>query len=135
MDVKVEASGTLQPPLIVEVKSKASGQVLSLNAQTGDEVRKGMLLATIDPRDVRNAYAQAQADLEVAKAQLQTTSEQRKRSDALRKSNVITAQEYESAVLSEAQAKAQLVKAQVNLELAQQKLGDVTIEAPLNATV
>src|SRR5512146_997818 len=88
MDVKVEASGTLQPPLIVEVKSKAGGQVLSLNAQTGDEVRKGTLLATIDPRDVRNSYAQSEADLQVAKAQLQTATEQRKRSDALHKSNV-----------------------------------------------
>ncbi len=135
MDVKVEASGTLQPPLIVEVKSKAGGEVLSLNAQTGDEVRKGTLLATIDPRDVRNSYAQAEADLAVAQASVQTATEQRKRSDALRKSNVITAQEYESAVLSEAQAKSQLVKAQVNLQLAQQKLSDVTIEAPINATV
>ncbi len=41
LDVKVEASGTLQPPLIVEVKSKASGQVLKLFAQTGDEVKTG----------------------------------------------------------------------------------------------
>lgn len=135
LDVKVEASGTIQPPLIVEVKSKASGQVLRLFVQTGDEVKMGQMLADIDPRDVRNAYDQAAADLEVAKAQQSTTSEQRKRDDALRQSNVITAQEYESAVLSEAQAKAQLVKAQVNLELAKQKLGDVTIEAPLNATV
>jgi len=135
LDVKVEASGTIQPPLIVEVKSKASGQVLKLFVQTGDEVKMGQMLANIDPRDVRNAYDQATADLEVAKAQLSTAAEQRKRDDALRKSNVITAQEYEAAVLSEAQGKAQLVKAQVNLELARQKLGDVTIEAPLNATV
>ncbi len=135
LDVKVEASGTMQPPLIVEVKSKASGQVLKLFAQTGDEVKQGQRLADIDPRDVRNAYAQAQADLEVAKAQVSTASEQRKRSEALRKSNVITAQEYEQSVLAEASAKSQLVKAQVNLELAQQKLGDVSIEAPLNATV
>ena len=135
LDVKVEASGTLQPPLIVDVKSKASGQVLKLHAQTGDEVKRGQLLAEIDPRDVRNAYAQAEADLEVAKASLSTATEQRKRSEALRKGNVITAQEYEQAVLSAASAKSQLVKAQVNLELAQQKLSDVTIEAPINATV
>ncbi len=135
LDVKVEASGTLQPPLIVEVKSKASGQVLKLFAQTGDEVKQGQLLANIDPRDVRNAYAQAAADLDVAKAQLSTAVEQRKRSEALHKSNVITSQEYEAAVLSEASAKSQLVKGQVNLELAQQKLSDVTIEAPANATV
>jgi HlyD family secretion protein len=135
LDVKVEASGTLQPPLIVEVKSKASGQVLKLFAQTGDEVKMGQLLANIDPRDVRNAYSQAVADLDVAKAQLATSTEQLKRDEALRKSNVITAQEYEQAVLAQASAKSQLVKGQVNLELAQQKLGDVTIEAPLNATV
>ncbi len=135
LDVKAEASGTVQPVLIVEVKSKASGEILKLHAETGEEVKKGTLLAEIDPRDVSNALSQAQADLEVARVRLQTSSEQLKRSEQLRKSNVITEQEYETAALDEANARAQLVKAQTNLELAQQRMGDVTIRAPIDGTL
>jgi HlyD family secretion protein len=135
LDVKVEASGTMQPPLIVDVKSKASGEVLKLYAETGDEVQAGKLLAEIDPRDVQNSFDQAQADLDVAKASLANATEQRKRADALRQSNVMTAQDYESATLQEANAKAQLIRAQTNLELAKQKLNDVKISAPISGTV
>ncbi|MBX6365712.1 MAG: efflux RND transporter periplasmic adaptor subunit, partial [Gemmatimonadetes bacterium] len=135
LDVKAEASGTVQPIVVVEVKSKASGEVLALHAETGDEVKRGTLLAEIDPRDVRNGLAQAEADLEVARVRLQTAIEQKKRSQELRKSNVITEQEFEAAALDEANARAALVKAQTNLELAQQRMGDVTIGAPIDGTI
>ncbi|HET9981980.1 MAG TPA: efflux RND transporter periplasmic adaptor subunit [Longimicrobiales bacterium] len=135
LDVTAEASGTVEPPLVVEVKSRASGQVVALHAETGDEVKRGTLLAEIDPRDVRNALSQAQADIELARMQVQTATEQRKRSEELRKANIITEQEFEQARLAETSARAGLVKAQTNLELAQQKMGDVTIGAPIDGTI
>ncbi|MBX6365625.1 MAG: efflux RND transporter periplasmic adaptor subunit [Gemmatimonadetes bacterium] len=135
LDVTAEASGTVEPPLIVEVKSRASGEVIALHAETGDEVKRGTLLAEIDPRDVRNALDQAKADLELARMQLQTATEQRKRSEELRKANVITEQEFEQARLTETSARAALVKAETNLQLAQQRMGDVTIGAPIDGTI
>lgn len=135
IDVRVEATGQIEPIRIVEVKSKASGEVLRIHVETGDEVAQGQLLAEIDPRDVRNALAQAEADLEVARARLQTSVAQRERAEELRKANVVTEQEYEAAVLDEANSRAQLIKAEVNLELAQERMGDVTIRAPLVGTI
>jgi HlyD family secretion protein len=135
LDVTAQASGTVEPPLVVEVKSRASGQVVALHAETGNEVKRGTLLAEIDPRDVRNALAQAQADMELARMQVQTASEQRKRSEELRKANIITEQEFEQARLTETSARAGLVKAETNLELARQKMGDVTIDAPIDGTI
>ena len=135
LEIRVEASGTVEPILVVEVKSKASGEITALHVETGDQVERGSLLATVDPRDVRNALAQAEADLEVARARLRISQSQQQRSEELREANVVTQQELEQAVLDAANARAQLIKAEVNLELARERMGDVAIRAPLTGTV
>jgi HlyD family secretion protein len=135
LDVRVEASGTVEPVRVVEVKSRASGEIQRIHVETGDEVPQGALLAEIDPRDVRNALDQAEADLEAARARVAVAESQFKRTTELRKARVVTQQEDEAADLERADARAQLVKAQTNLELARQREGDVTIRAPIAGTV
>jgi len=135
LEIKAEAVGLVEPIRIVEVKSKASGEVLELRVETGDYVERGELLAEIDPRDVRNGLLQAQADLEVAEARQRTAAAQLERSAELRAANVITEQEYESAQLELANANTQLVKARTNLELAQERMNDVRITAPIGGTI
>ena len=135
LEIRVEASGTVEPILVIEVKSKASGEITRMAVETGDEVSRGDLLADIDPRDVRNALAQAQADLEVARARVQIAQSQAERSQELREANVVTQQELESSTLELANARAALTRAQTNLELAQERMGDVTIQAPISGTV
>ncbi len=135
LEVLAEAAGLIEPVRLVEVKSKASGEVLRIHVETGQDVERGALLVEIDPRDVRNAFAQAEADLAVAEARLATTEAHKQRVEELRKANVVTEQEYESAALEEANARAQLVKARTNLELARERLGDVTVRAPIGGTI
>ena len=133
--ITAEATGTVEPIRSVEVKSKASGEILTLAVDVGDEVSTGALLVRIDPRDVRNAYDQAQADLEVARARLEISEAQSSRSKELLDGGVITTQEYENSRLDLANAQAARIKAQTNLELAEARLGDVTITAPLAGTI
>jgi HlyD family secretion protein len=135
LEVTAEAAGQIEPIRLVEVKSKASGEVTRLLVESGSTVKRGELLGQVDPRDVRNTFAQAEADLEVARARMTTAAAQKKRSEELLKANVITEQEYESATFEEANARAQLVKAQVNLELARERLSDVTIRAPIDGVI
>src|SRR5206468_3020455 len=52
--VSAQAAGTIQPDTTVEVKSKASGEVLRLGAETGQIVKRGAPLVNIDPRNARN---------------------------------------------------------------------------------
>jgi len=59
--VSASASGAIEPVLTVDVKSKASGEIIGMNVQTGDDVKEDQLLASIDPRIPRNNLAQAQA--------------------------------------------------------------------------
>jgi HlyD family secretion protein len=135
LNVRAEAAGLVEPIVTVEIKSKASGEVLAVHVETGQEVQRGKLLVEVEPRDVRNQYAQVDADLEVAAARAQTSAANRRRVEQLRKQNVATEQELETAVLEDANARAQLVKARTNLELARERLRDVTITAPLNGTI
>jgi HlyD family secretion protein len=135
LEIRAESSGEIEPIRVVEVKSKVSGELLQMPVETGDEVRQGELIASVDPRDVRNALAQTEADLELARARVATTESQRRRAEQLSKSGVMSTQELETAQLEETNARAQLLKAQTNLELAREKTGDVTIRAPITGTV
>ena len=76
--VSAQAAGTIQPDTVIEVKSKASDEILNIAVQTGQDVQRGDLMVEVDQRVPRNTVAQAQADLEVAKAQL-TNAESKKR--------------------------------------------------------
>lgn len=135
LDIRVEAAGQVEPILVIEVKSKASGEIKALHVDTGDEVERGSLMAEVDPRDVRNALAQAQADLDVAEARVTIAESQAERSRELREANVVTQQELESSILELANARASLTRAETNLELAQERMNDVTIRAPITGTI
>ncbi|HEX6037240.1 efflux RND transporter periplasmic adaptor subunit [Longimicrobium sp.] len=133
--LRAEASGEVEPIRTVEVKSKASGEILRVHVETGDYVEAGTLLAEVDPRDVQNALDQAEADLSSAQVQLRTARAQRQRVEALRESEIVTQDEYESAVNGEAAAQTQLVRAQTNARLARERSRDVTIRAPIAGTI
>jgi HlyD family secretion protein len=133
--LRAEASGEVEPIRTVEVKSKAGGEVLRVHVETGDYVQAGTLLAEIDPRDVQNALDQAEADLASAQVQLRTARAQRQRVESLRESEIVTQDEYESAVNAEAAAQTALVRASTNARLARERSRDVTIRAPISGTI
>jgi HlyD family secretion protein len=135
LEVVAEASGLLEPIRVVEVKSKASGEVLRVLVETGSKVTQGDLLTEIDPRDVQNVLTQAEADLESAQVRLKTVDAQRQRMEALRATGVVTQQELETAVDAAATARASLVRAETNLQLARERRKDVTIRAPIAGTI
>jgi HlyD family secretion protein len=133
--VSAQASGSIQPDTTVEVKSKASGEVLQINAETGQVVKRGASLVRIDPRNARNALAQAQADLDVGKARLTNSESQKRRADELFKSRSITEQEHEQALLDYADSRAAVVRAQVAVDNARIQLEDTDVRAPITGTI
>jgi HlyD family secretion protein len=72
----VSASGTVQAVTTVQVGSQISGQIKELYADFNSAVKKGQLLARIDPETYELKVKQAEADLEAARtAQLQRQSD------------------------------------------------------------
>ncbi len=97
ISVSVGSSGVVEPLSTVEVKSKASGEVLELLVATGDYAAEGELMVRIDPRTVRNRLAQAEAVLKAAISRRQISQTQMIRAEALAKKGTYTEIEHEEA--------------------------------------
>ena len=135
LELTVEASGTVEAISSIEIKSKASGQILFLGAEIGDYVEEGVVLARIDQRTPTNTLAQANADLEVAKVRLSNAKNQFERSKRLHNEGNISDKSFEDAQESFSSARAQLVRAEVFLENARIALDDTSVRSPIAGTV
>ena len=135
LELTVEASGTVEAISSIEIKSKASGQILYLGAEIGDYVEEGVVLARIDQRTPTNTLAQANADLEVAKVRLMNAQNQFERSERLHNEGNISDKSFEDAQESFSSARAQLVRAEVFLENAKIALDDTSVRSPIAGTV
>ncbi len=133
--VSASAAGSVEPVLTVEVKSKASGEILDVLVETGDLVTRGDLLVRVDQRIPRNALTQAEADLEVAQAQLSNAEAQWRRAEALYETQSITEQEFDDARLGQANANASLVRAERSLQDATIAFEDTEVRAPATGVI
>jgi HlyD family secretion protein len=127
----VSATGKVEPIKKVEVKSKASGQIIIMPVEEGDRVQQGALIARIDETDLRNAYEQAAADLEVAKATVAQTAGNVKRQTELFSRGLLSPAEIDQVKLEEVKARAQQVKAETELATTATRLKDAIVRAPI----
>lgn len=133
--VYVEAAGAVEPLRTVELKSKASGEILAINAENGDRVERSTLLVRIDKRIPSNNLAQAEAALKAAESRQSIAELQMERAERLVANNTITDSEFEETALSLSEAEAQLVRARVDVENARIALGDTDVLAPIAGTI
>jgi HlyD family secretion protein len=164
-DIKdsVEATGTINAVITVQVGSQVSGTVAKLNADFNSRVHKGDVVALIDPAlfkgallqaiaDLENAKANlvaAQANLEKAKAGLVQTKADYDRTVGLFRSGIMSQQQldlakanYDSAnaavsaaAASVTQGEAQVSQKQAAVEIAQTNLNYTVIRSPIDGTV
>ena len=135
IQVSVEASGVIEPVRTVEVKSKASGEILSVHADTGDVVERDALLVEVDKRTPRNELAEAEATLKAARARRQIAETAMKRAQTLFESGTLTQTDYEQSQLEFANSEAQVVSAEVALENARIAMSDTDVRAPITGTI
>jgi HlyD family secretion protein len=133
--IDAQATGVVEPINVVEVKSKASGQIVKMPVETGTLVKPGDLLVQIETRDVQNQYDQAAAALAASRSRLEVADAAKRRADELFKGRIITAAEHETAQLDYANAQSALVAARTNLDLNKQRLEDATVRAPVVGTI
>jgi HlyD family secretion protein len=133
--VAVRATGSILPDPLVEVKSKASGEILEMRVETGQRVDRGQLLVRVDQRVPRNRLAEAEATLDVIRTRLATSESQLRRSRELFENKAITEQEYENAQLAVANAKAEVIRGEVAVETATIAMEDTDVRAPINGTI
>ena len=135
LELTVEASGTVEAISSIEIKSKASGEILFLGAEIGDFIKKGEVLARIDQRTPKNNLEQASADLDVAKVRLANAESQFLRSEKLHKEGSISDKAFEDAQEAFSSAKSQYVRSNVFLENAKISLDDTLVRSPIDGTI
>lgn len=135
IEVTASADGVVEPVRKVEVKSKASGEITALTADTGDGVTAGQVLVQLLPRDAQNSHDQASADLEAVAARLQNAEAQLKRQRRLFDDGLIAAFQLELDVLAVTTAKSERVRAQKVLDNASERLSETTVRSPISGTV
>ena len=133
--VSIEASGLIEAISSVEIKSKASGEVLFLGAEVGDYVEKGFMLSQIDQRTPKNILDQSKSDLEAAKVRLENAQAQFNRGKELHDKGSISDKDYEDIQENYAQAKSTLVRTQVSYENAKIALDDTVVRSPVSGTI
>jgi len=135
LELTVEASGTVEAISSIEIKSKASGEILFLGAEIGDFIKKGEVLARIDQRTPQNNLEQASADLDVAKVRLANAESQFLRTEKLHKEGSISDKAFEDAQEAFSSAKSQYVRSNVFLENAKISLDDTLVRSPIDGTI
>jgi HlyD family secretion protein len=159
----VEATGTINAVITVQVGSQVSGTISKLSADFNSHVKNNQVIAEIEPSLFRGALLQAEADLQDARANLfaakaglvkaQATAEQTSadfaRNDALAQEGVVAQQQLDLAKASNdtAQAAVNAAKAQVTqaeaqvaqkaaaVSVAQTNLDHTIIRSPIDGTV
>ncbi len=133
--VSVSATGTLRPVRIVQVKSKAAGEILRMPAELGDRVETGALIAQIDTETLDQELAQAQADLESAQVRLDVAERQYDRAQTLSEQDLVSMQDLDTSEQNYTTAKGSLLRAQAEIKLREERLDDATVRAPNAGTI
>jgi HlyD family secretion protein len=131
----VSATGKLNAVRTVQVGTQVSGQVAELLVDFNDTVKKGQLLARIDPTLQQQAVTDAQASLERVQAQYRQAGRDNERNSQLMASGLIARAAYEQTDSSLDVARANVKSAQVALDRARRNLEYTNIYAPIDGVV
>ncbi|MGA8810367.1 MAG: efflux RND transporter periplasmic adaptor subunit [Thermoanaerobaculia bacterium] len=131
----VSATGTLNAVTTVSVGTQVSGQVSELLVDFNDHVKKGQLLARIDPTLALQAVTDAQANLEKAQAQALQASRDYARNRELTNDGLVARSAFEVSQSGATVADAGVKSARVALDRARQNLSYTSIYAPIDGVV
>lgn len=135
LEVSIEASGVIEAISSIEIKSKASGEILFLGAEVGDSIEKGSILGQIDQRTPTNILNQSKSDLEASKVRLENAKSQYERGTELHANGSISDKAFEDIQENFAQAKSTLVRTEVSYENAKIALDDTIVRSPITGTI
>lgn len=133
----VLATGVIRPQVGAEVAvgSRVSGVLRRLHVTVGDRVRKGTLLAELDPTEFEARYQQASAMLETARVEREYATQQYERAQSLMREQVIAQTEFDEAKRAFRAASAREREAEANLSGARIQLDYTNIRAPISGVV
>ncbi len=131
----VSATGTLSAVTTVKVGSQVSGIIARLHADFNSEVRKGQLLAELDPTPFQATVDQRRADLERAKVELRNAELVLARAKKLLDAQLQAQSEYDTAKANRDGAAASVAQSTASLRQAETNLAYTRILSPIDGVV
>ena len=131
----ITATGTIEAVTSVTVGTQVSGIVNKLYVDYNSVVKKGQVIAELDKTNLTSELNTAKANLASAESNLSYQSANMKRYQTLYKKGLVSADDYENALLTYRQSKEQVATAKESVQKAQTNLGYATITSPIDGTV
>lgn len=131
----VTATGTIEAVTSVTVGTQVSGIVNKLYVDYNSQVKKGQVIAELDKTNLLSELNTAKANLASAQSSLNYQAANMERYKTLYKKGLVSADEYENALLTYRQAKEQVASSKESVQKAQTNLGYATITSPIDGTV
>jgi membrane fusion protein, multidrug efflux system len=129
--VQLLAIGKVEAYATVSIKIRVTGELTQVHFREGQEVKKGDLLFTIDPRPYQAALDEAQARLERDTALLAKAEKDAERYSQLVKGDYVSADRYEQARSSADALRATVAADKAQVDSARLQLGYCYIRSPL----
>jgi len=133
--IRLEALGTVTPLAVATVHPQVSGVLTDVFYKEGQVVKRGDLLATIDPRPFQIALDQANGNLERDQAQLASAKVTLDRDNALLKQKLIAQQNVDTQLATVQQLEGAVVTDRAGVAAAQLNLSYSKITAPIDGRV
>jgi membrane fusion protein (multidrug efflux system) len=127
--------GTIVPLTEVELRAEVNGYITGIFVKDGESVRKGQRLYEIDRSRYTQARQQAEAQLQIAKSNLQRVSKDVERYNRLAEQDAIAKQRVDYALADQQTAQSQVSAAEAALANANTDLARSVIVAPINGTL
>lgn len=131
---RIQTVGIIETPE-VNITSRIAGRIAQLSLVEGDSVERGEVVCQIEDIDLRNQLAQAEANLEKLRADLDQAQRDLGRSRALYASHVISTQQRDDALTKAEQDRAALDFAKASAEYYRDQLRDTKIRSPIDGVI
>jgi membrane fusion protein, multidrug efflux system len=130
--LQVRVIGSVQPYSTVSIKARVEGELIGVHFKDGQELKKGDLLFTIDPRPFEAKLKLAEANLARDKAQFLNAQAQEQRYGSVVEKGYVTKEQYDTIKANAAALAASVQADTAAVESAKLDLGYCTIRSPIN---
>lgn len=135
IEATISTTGELNAVTTVQVGTQVSGQISAIFVDFNDRVKKGQIIATIDPTLQQQAVREAVASLERNQAEMTKTERDYTRDKQLHDRQMLSDSDFNSSEYALAVARANLKSGGVALERARRNLSYTSIYAPIDGIV
>lgn len=132
---RISATGTLSALVQVNVGTQVSGTIADLRVDYNSQVRKGQVIAQVDPTLLQAQVQDSAAGVDRARTALEDARRQYERAQRLSREKLLAEQDLDQKQVVFETAKANLATAEASLKRARTNLGYATITAPVSGVV